>query len=352
MPKRSKPKVGVGWVLTGPLMVVLACMVFLSSQKTAAPEKPPAEQPEREPDWEKTLPGRIDALTKGLEQSGVELPAPVEERMGSGASRWIHRRYDIPASVEEEATAEKKLASVRQTDPGVTLTSESRFDGVDVQIGLDGLLTHTIRFRWRDQDRPPRVALVIAPLGDDLRVAREYINLDAPITIAVEPFRPFSKEVAELGRLFNREILVYLPPAQGGGDELPSRLKEALESVPNAIGVTTGVGGDKADNELRGKISTEVQRLGLLYVRLQPTDQHDSSPATVLLNSEQLTEPLAEQFAKLVAKARAVGAVVGVGRPSPEILSLLPDQLSDWQANGVEIVPVSKLAAPSGLAAG
>jgi polysaccharide deacetylase 2 family uncharacterized protein YibQ len=231
-----------------------------------------------------------------------------------------------------------------------------RFDGVDVQVGLDGLLTHTLRFRWRDQEQRPRVALVIAPLGDDLGMARDCMSLDAPIAIAVQPFRPFSKEVAERGRMFNREILVYITPGQGpagaqDGDIL-ARLKKALDSVPNAVGVTGADGGGQADAEFRARIREEVNRLGLFYVRAQPAEQQGTGPAIVMLNSEQLTEPLADQFAKLIAKARAVGAVVGVARPSPEILSILPQQLSEWQESGVEVVPVSKLAAPSGLSAG
>lgn len=352
MAKRSKPRLGLGWVMTGPLMVLFASMVFLTSQKAGQPDRPSAEQPGRQPDWEETLPARIDTLTEALLQSGLELPAAAEERMGSGAMRWIHRRYDLSATPEEEAAAQESLTALLQVDPGVTVTSEARFDGVDVQLGLDGLLTHTIRFRWRDQEQQPRVALVIAPLGDDLRMARECVSLDAPIAIAVEPFRPFSKEVAELGRMFKREILVYITDAQAAEEQLPENLKKALESVPNAIGVTGGDGTGKVDAETRGRIQQAAKGLGLLYVRTQPADQQGAGPETVLLNSEQLTEPLADQFAKLIAKARAAGAVVGVGRPSPEILSLLPEQLSEWQESGVEVVPVSKLAAPSGLSAG
>jgi polysaccharide deacetylase 2 family uncharacterized protein YibQ len=338
-------------------MLVFACMAFLASQKAAEESEGP-EHLARQPDWEETLPRRIEAVTGALQGSIVELPAPVEERKGSGALRWVHRRYDMSASAEQEAQVEESLASLRQVDPGTNVTSVRRFDGVDLRVGLDGLLTHTIRFRWRDQEQRPQVALVIAPLGDDLRLARECVGLDAPVAIAVQPFRPFSKEVAELGRMFKREILVYIPLAQDDagpeeeGGALSAKLKEALDSVPNAVGVTGGDGSGQADAERRRTIREEANRLGLFYVRMQPAEQQGTGPAIVTLNSEQLTEPLADQFAKLVAKARAVGAAVGVGRPSPEILSILPQQLSEWQASGVEVVPVSKLAAPAGLSAG
>jgi polysaccharide deacetylase 2 family uncharacterized protein YibQ len=336
-------------------MIVFACMAFLASQKAGEGGKS-SEHLTRQPDWEETLPQRIEAVTKALNECSVELPEPIEERKGSGALRWVHRRYDVSASAEQEARAEESVASLRLVDPGVNVTSTQRFDGVDLRVGLDGLLTHTIRFRWRDQEQRPRVALVIAPLGDDLRIARDCMSIDAPIAIAVQPFRPFSKEVAERGRLSNREILVYVTlgpeDAVVDGGALAAKLKEALESVPNAIGVTEGDGSDQVDAELRERIREEVNRLGLFYVRAQPAKQEGTEPAIVILNSEQLTEPLADQFAKLIAKARAVGAVVGVARPSPEILSILPQQLSEWQESGVEVVPVSKLAAPSGLSAG
>jgi polysaccharide deacetylase 2 family uncharacterized protein YibQ len=60
---------------------------------------------------------------------------------------------------------------------------------------------------------------------------------------------------------------------------------------------------------------------------------------------------LADQFAKLIAEARSAGAVVGIIRPSTEILSILPERLEEWRADGVEVVPVSKLVAPGGLSA-
>jgi polysaccharide deacetylase 2 family uncharacterized protein YibQ len=337
-------------------MIVFASMVFLASQKVRDPNGA-SEAPSRQPNWEETLPQRIDALTEALQRSGIELPAAVEERKGSGALRWVHRHYDVPASAEQEAAAQESLASLRQVDPGVSVSSTPRFDGIDVQVGLDGLLTHTIRFRWRNQEQRPRVALVIAPLGDDLGMARDCMSIDAPIAIAVQPFRPFSKEVAERGRMFDREVLLYIVVTQDDSDsangvELSTKLKEAMESVPNAIGVTGGDGAGQADAKLRGKIREEATRLGLFYVRAQAAKQEGTDPAIVTLNSEQLTEPLTDQFAKLIAKARAVGAVVGVARPSREILSILPQQLSEWQADGVEVVPVSKLAAPAGLSAG
>jgi polysaccharide deacetylase 2 family uncharacterized protein YibQ len=53
----------------------------------------------------------------------------------------------------------------------------------------------------------------------------------------------------------------------------------------------------------------------------------------------------------LIAEARSAGAVVGIIRPSTEILSILPERLNEWRADGVEVVPVSKLVAPSGLSA-
>jgi polysaccharide deacetylase 2 family uncharacterized protein YibQ len=332
-------------------------MVFLAGQKTGDPDKT-SGQPVREPDWEESLPQRIEALTNALERLGIELPKPTEDRKGSGALRWVHRRYDVPASPEEQAASEESLASVRQVDAGVTVMSKKRFDGVDVQVGLDGLLTHTVAFRWRDQERRPQVALVVAPLGDDLRMARACVSFDAPIVIAVEPFRPFSKEVAELARMFEREILVYMPSFQaevgsgaGETDVLRTKLTKALESVPNAVGVTGGDVGGRTDAALSGKLREETDRLGLFYVQMQSVEAKGSRPDVVMLNSEQLTEPLADQFAKLIAEARSAGAVVGIIRPSTEILSILPERLNEWRADGVEVVPVSKLVAPSGLSA-
>src|SRR5207244_8442303 len=101
--------------------------------------------------------------------------------------------------------------------PAATVNITEDAGGAQVQVGVDGLLTHTLTLHWLGHR--PRAAIIIDDLGDDLLVARELAGIEAPLTFAVIPLRPFSKETAELATLFSRDVLVHLPMEAEGNDE-------------------------------------------------------------------------------------------------------------------------------------
>src|SRR5262245_60410296 len=227
MAQRGRSELGLAWVLTWPLPLAFAAMVFLTARELSQPSGDVAP-PIGGPDWEARLPARIDAITTALRDSPVRLGAPVEEKQGSGTLRWIHRRYVVPAPPQDYALIELAVSNLQQLDPGLTVASQAMPQGVEIHIGLDGLLTHTVLIRSGEPAAPPpRLAMMIVALGDDLRLAREFVGVDAPVALGVRPFRPFSKEVAELAHHFGREVWIDLTPRASEASE-----DEAVEPEP------------------------------------------------------------------------------------------------------------------------
>jgi len=373
-------KLNVGGLISWPLTLVFGAMVFLSVQEIRRPVETVAPTIGGS-DWTAHLPQRIDAITSALQRGLAHLPAPLEERQGSGNMRWIHRRYDVVIDPDQRTETEAFISSLSGIDPGVTIGTEAQEGGVEVRVGLDGLLTHTLHVRW-DQEvppLPPRVALIVDALGDDLYIARQFAILDVPVALAVRPFRPFSKEVAELGRLSNREVLLHLSssheelppvettetgtdPAAPGGDMSTARQAEAvLTSVPNAVGlIAESPQGEIAAATVDKPLLAELERRGLFRVGQGAKKKRAASArkpnqgevADVITLSDGDGSPdAAGRLSSLPARARESGVVIAVTRPTPEALEALRAVLSEWQSAGIEIVPVSGVVAPVALSA-
>jgi hypothetical protein len=361
----DRPPIGLTWIMTWPLSAAFAALVFLAAEEIrhpahdgAAAAPPPAVV--GGPDWSAHFPDRIAAVDAALHKAALPLPKPVEDERGSGPLRWTHRLYQIDLPRTEQAQAESAIEAVRGSDPGLGVTAENTADGTDVRVGLDGLLVSTLRFRWVDPVTPkppsPRVAVVIGPLGDDLRVARQVVAIEGPVALGVRPFRPFSREVAQLGRMFDRDIFVELdgteeqartegaPPNAVPGPDLDA----LLASVPQAVGVAwQPSGGGKVQKPDKRWIA-EVERRQLLFVGEHGKTGALRAPALI---AESPPDAVAAQFDALLEKARSEGSVLAVGTPSDATLEALAHALPEWRAAEVELVAPSALAQPLNLSA-
>jgi hypothetical protein len=348
--RRAQRRSGTDWIITWPLLLVFAAIVFLAVEEMRNPRADRLAAPATGVDWEERLPERINGLTHALESSPLPLPSPVEEPKGAGSLRWIHRRFELALPSSDNAKVESSLEALKQADPGVTVASHATFDGVEVQVGLDGLLTHTLRIHWQERQVRPRVALVVGPLGDDLRLARECVSIEAPVALSVRPFRPFSKEVAELGRIFKREVLVEIEVPDPAAPDSPfanpvveDALAQVLTSVPTAVGVS---GASPGRDDIRAKLRDLVRERGLFYVtQAQPVagGTEEAADASLLLDGEE-EDGMAAQVDRLVTRARSEGSAIGFGRSNAATITALGPMVEKLRQQEIEVVPVSSLA--------
>lgn len=357
--RRAQRRSGTDWFITWPLLIVFAAMVFLASEEIRNPKAnhPVSSAAPAGAGWEERLPGRIDDLTHALEGWPVPLGTALQEPKGAGSLRWIHRRFDVALPSSDNPKLESSLEALKQIDSGVTVASHTTFDGVEVQVGLDGLLTHTLRIHWQEKQVRPRIALVVGPLGDDLRLARECVSIEAPLAVLVQPFLPFSKEVGELAKIFKREVLVEIEAPEAAAPDSPSlsptvedTLTQALASVPSAVGVSgASTGGDGGAAKLRDL----VQAKGLFFVaqtKRGAGGTEDGPEASLLLDEEQ-ENGMAAQLDKLVARARGEGSAIGFSRSNPKTISALGPLVEKLRKEQIDVVPVSSIAPGVALSA-
>jgi len=362
----ERPPIGLAWAITWPLSAVLAAVTFLAAEELRHPQggANPTPAAVSSGDWYERLPPRIAAIDTALRKGPLRLAAPIEEQRGSGPLRFKHRLYEVQLTEAERGKAEAAIEAVRGIDPGLVISTAQRADATEVRFGLDGLLVATARFLWREHpEERPRVALVIGPLGDDLRVVRHAIEaLDAPVVLGVDPQKPFALQVTELGKLFEREAVVQYvvapppPPPPTMADPLtpapprprppppPPALDAALAVVPGAVGVAwTGPGG--APPRPSRALLEGVDQRQLVFLGERGDKRTAGMPAPLLLTPADQPDALAEQLATLAVTARKQGRAVAIGPPSDALLAALQAALPQWRSAQLDIVPISVLAA-------
>lgn len=360
-----------GWLFGLLTSFALGLLIFLDAALLHDVEEPLAPPPTPPAHWETEFPTHIAQVTDALAHLPFPLPTPSEEPQGAGALRWVHRRYDAMVPPPESPDAiEHLLDPVRTAAPGVTLHISQEASGAQVQVGVDGLLTHTLTLHWLTHR--PRAAIIIDDLGNDLLSARALVAIEPPLTLAVMPFRPFSKEVAELAKLFGREVLLHLPMETESGEDFGARevlrveagrkdilreLDDSLAAVPFAVGANNHMGSRfTSDRDHMRWVLERLREKGLFFIDSATTPHSVAcevaaavrvpcASRTLFLDDTDDEQAVRNQLDAFLATARTHDDTVAIGHPRAATLAALQAAVPGFATAGVDIVPVSTIIA-------
>jgi polysaccharide deacetylase 2 family uncharacterized protein YibQ len=345
-------------------------LVYFSALQLQIPEGPSITPGNSRLNSNADFSDRVEQVTTALAHLPLLLPTPTTVPQGAGALRWTHRRYEITLPKPEDAgKIEQLFEPLRRAAVGVTVQTSEEANGAKVQVGVDGLLTHTLMLHWLG--RPPRAAIIVDNLGGDLLIARTLAGVEAPLTFAVRPAQPFSKEVAELASLFGREVLMQLPqeperpaavatPRTKDRSELLRWFGEDLASVPHAVGVANDPGAPLTSNTERTQwilTATKEKNLFVVETAGEHADTCDTAAAlavrciqsNVLLDDSGDEETIRKQLDGGLQAARIHGDAVVVGHATPALAAALRSAISAFAAAGVDLVPASTVVADRSL---
>ena len=345
-------------------------LVYLSVLQLQSPEEPSIAPGNPRLNSNADFPDRVEQVTTALAKLPLLLPTPTTVPQGAGALRWTHRRYEIMLPKPEDAgNIEQLFEPLRRAAAGVTVQTSEEANGVKVQVGVDGLLTHTLMMHWLGH--PPRAAIIVDNLGGDLLMARTLAGIEAPLTFAIRPEQPFSKEVAELASLFGREVLMQLPPeperpAATATPHVKDRsgllrgFGENFASVPHAVGVTHDPGAPLTGNAERGQWILSAVKEKNLFVVEAAGERDDTCEAaaavavpcvqsTVLLEGSSDEEAIRKQLDGVLQTARTRGDAVVIGHATPALAVALRSATPAFAAAGVELVAASTVVADRSL---
>ncbi|MEH7275296.1 divergent polysaccharide deacetylase family protein, partial [Neobacillus vireti] len=137
-------------------------------------------------------------------------------------------------------------------------------------------------FAENKETKELKAAIIIDDFGGGNEGVKEFLEGNIPITAAVMPFTENSKAHAEWAHKNGFEVMVHLPmqPKRGkrswlgpkpitvelSPEEVKKRVKEALESVPYAVGMNNHMGSLAVENEGIVRAIVEVAKERKLFL--------------------------------------------------------------------------------------
>jgi polysaccharide deacetylase 2 family uncharacterized protein YibQ len=233
-------------------------------------------------------------------------------------------------------------------------------------------IKHTKGPAAKRTDRTVLVAIVIDDLGQDMKQAKEVLDLPKKITISILPGLAQSKKIAELAGQKGHEVLLHMPmerkndhekrtsPGTLSADMTPmdflTTVSDDMASVPGAVGVNNHEGSALTENseamkflmaELRNRdlffLDSVTSPKSVAYDTAREFGMKAATRDVFLDNEGDNPEYIRGQLEKLMDIARDHGKAIGIGHPHPATLSELRTWLAKTGTLGIKIVPVSKL---------
>ena len=219
-------------------------------------------------------------------------------------------------------------------------------------------------------DTRPAISIIIDDLGNLKSRDSRAIYLPGAVTYAFLPHTPHARELAMLAHSLNKEVMLHLPMESmqhnhlgPGGltldmtyQEFARQLRADLESVPHIAGVNNHMGSLLTQHPGHmAWLMQEISKHDNLYfvdsyttktsVANQLANEHwvPNLRRDVFLDDDRDPLKIKREFNRLIQKAKENGIALGIGHPYPETLAILEAELPALEAEGIQLVAVSKL---------
>lgn len=223
----------------------------------------------------------------------------------------------------------------------------------------------------RPAPRGPRVAIIIDDLGFVKEPVEAYFRIQAPLTMAVLPGGPYSREQAIQSGQAGFQVLLHQPleptdrshnnPGPGliGVDDseefIRRQFQANLADVPGAVGFNNHMGsaGTRSRHLMR-LLMTEAKMRGLFFVdsRSIASSVGDDmaremgvpyAERQVFLDNSLGPDSIRQQLDELRRIALRYGSAIGIAHARPGVAQAIAEYLPIFAQAGIEIVHVSEL---------
>ncbi|MEW6103539.1 MAG: divergent polysaccharide deacetylase family protein [bacterium] len=215
-----------------------------------------------------------------------------------------------------------------------------------------------------------KIAIILDDGGYSLsKDAISLIKEGYPITVSVIPHLSVSKETAEIVHNNGGEVMLHLPMEAINGkkhekeisekmsaDEIKRITKEAIEAIPYCVGVNNHRGSKAtANKEIMESVLSVVKEKNLYFVDSLTTSKSiayklarnmgiPSGKREIFIDNDDNTDCVISYLDKLINVARKNGSAIGIGHITKHsTISVLKNELPNFEKNGIELVPVSAL---------
>ena len=208
------------------------------------------------------------------------------------------------------------------------------------------------------------LAVIIDDAGYNLGELQAFLDLPGPLTIAVLPNLPHSREAARRVLAAGKDLILHCPMEATGGEdpgpgalrtdqspaEVDLRLAAAFASVPGALGMNNHMGSRAtADEALMRTVLGFLRREGKLFVDSRTTADTVGPRLAgelgvpflqrdIFVDESTAGTDIAAAFSKGIAEARARGQAVLIGHVQNKgVADILRAEERNLSARGVRL---------------
>lgn len=215
-----------------------------------------------------------------------------------------------------------------------------------------------------------KIAIVLDDWGYNRKNLELLLSIKKPVTLAILPNLPFSKEIAKSADDNNMEVILHLPleahdstkrPEKGAiytsmsAKEALKLLKEACASVPSLIGVSNHMGSKATEDEkLMRILFGQLKKKNLCFLDSLVTPDSvcrkmakeagiKFAERSVFIDNENNTEYITAQLRHAIALAKERRAIVAIGHDRPLTIKAIKSMLAEFKREGIELVYLSEV---------
>lgn len=216
----------------------------------------------------------------------------------------------------------------------------------------------------------PRVAVVMDDFGYNMHNLGSVLSMREQITLSILPNLRYSREIANLARMYGRETILHLPLEPHGEyvteekgtittnmseTEILRALELALESVPGVRGVSNHMGSKATEDErVMGVIFKRLKKDKLYFLDSLTSEASVCDKAAakagiryadrdIFLDNSEETDYIENQVLALRRIAFRRGQAIAVCHDRNNTMKVLTRMLPELADDGIEFVPLSEL---------
>ena len=216
-----------------------------------------------------------------------------------------------------------------------------------------------------------KVAIIIDDVGWNLSIIKELEEINKPLTLSILPKAPYSEKIVKELKDKNFELFLHLPlepspPSQCLDKGLikvdmdAEEIKKVFEDnvryfLPYIKGVNNHMGSLFTTNEEKMRILLESIKEKNLYFVDSLTNQKScgykiakelgikTGKRDIFLDISSEPEQINKKIDQLLKMGKENQGVIAIGHAKSNTIKVLKERISDFEANDIEIVPVSTL---------
>ena len=219
-------------------------------------------------------------------------------------------------------------------------------------------------------NRSAKIALIIDDIGYSRSIARQFSNLELPLTFSILPRLAYSRQLAVELQNQGYEIMLHQPmepyssccnPGPGAlfvgdnGEKIKRILGENIDSLPSAVGLNNHMGSRFTESAEEMVRTIKVIKNRHLFFIDSLTSSHSVAYATarkyhlstahrhIFLDNTRSQSAILCQLHRLKRHAKQYGRAIGIGHPYLETVRAVDCFAKRLKTSNVALVHASQL---------